>query len=60
LSRRLTKESKEGEPLRFSEGASRRHVKDRDHFEFLVKTYLPKHRGVAWFEDERKWVEPSL
>ena len=59
LSRRLTKESKEGEPLRFSEGASRKHVRDGDHFEYLMKAYLPKHRGVAWFGDGRGWVDES-
>ncbi len=59
VSRRLTKESSEEQHLRLSEGASRKHVKDPDHFEYLMKTYLPRHRGVAWYEDERKSVEQS-
>jgi REP element-mobilizing transposase RayT len=59
LSRRLTKESTEQHPLRLSEGASRKHVNDRDHFDYLMKTYLPRHRGVAWYEDERQWKEQS-
>jgi REP element-mobilizing transposase RayT len=29
----------------FVENASRRRVKDRDHFDHLVSTYLPSHRG---------------
>ena len=57
LSRRLTKESEGGNHFRLSEGASRKHVKDRKHFDYLMGTYLPKHRGVAWYEDERKSVE---
>ncbi|WP_146583875.1 hypothetical protein [Posidoniimonas polymericola] len=28
--------------------ASRRQVKDRQHFEYLVQTYLPRHRGLKW------------
>jgi REP element-mobilizing transposase RayT len=59
LSRRLTKESTVEQRLRLSEGASRKHVKDREHFDYLVKTYLPRHRGVAWYEDERRWVDQS-
>ncbi len=34
-----------------SKGASRKRVKDRGHFDYLVKTYLPRHHGACWFED---------
>ncbi len=35
-----------------SKGGSRKRVKDRRHFEYLVISYLPRHRGVTWFEGE--------
>ena len=35
----------------FSRDASRNRVNDRTHFEYLVNSYLPKHRGWKW--DER-------
>jgi len=31
-----------------STGASRKRVKDRTHFDYLMKTYLPRHGGVCW------------
>ena len=31
---------------------SRKRVKDREHFEHLVTTYLPKHNGVVWVNDK--------
>ena len=31
-----------------SRGFSRRQVEDRDHFDHLVATYLPKHSGWNW------------
>lgn len=34
------------------EGASRKQVKDRSHFDHLVQTYLPKHSGWKWRETE--------
>lgn len=34
-----------------AEGGSRRRVKDRSHFEHLIVTYLPAHRGWKWSED---------
>lgn len=34
-----------------SRDASRKQVKDRSHFEYLVGEYLPNHRGWKW--DER-------
>jgi REP element-mobilizing transposase RayT len=39
-----------------SRGCSRKHVKDSGHFANLMKSYLPKHEGVAWYED-RGWVQ---
>lgn len=32
----------------FAEGGSRKQVKDRAHFNYLVQKYLPKHRGWMW------------
>jgi len=31
-----------------SENASRKRVRDREHFEHLVQTYLPRHGGLKW------------
>ena len=33
-----------------SEGASRKQVRDRTHFDYLVTQYLPSHRGWKWCE----------
>lgn len=33
-------------------GASRKRVKDHDHFCFLIRDYLPSHRGLFWLRDE--------
>jgi REP element-mobilizing transposase RayT len=43
------------EDLALSRGASRKQVKDRSHFDYLLKTYLPAHHGLAWYEDDRGW-----
>ena len=40
-----------------SRGGSRKRVRNDGHFQYLMKTYLPGHRGVGWYED-RGWVEP--
>ncbi len=32
----------------FSRGANRKHVPNRDHFEHLMRTYLPNYRGIKW------------
>ena len=32
------------------EGASRRKVTNQEHFDYLVVTYLPQHRGWKWSE----------
>ncbi|MEE9211179.1 MAG: hypothetical protein V3U29_00830 [Phycisphaeraceae bacterium] len=39
----------------FSRGASRKRVRDREHFNYLMRRYLPRHSGVQWYED-RGWV----
>jgi hypothetical protein len=36
----------------FVADGSRKRVNDRDHFDYLVQRYLPKHRGVFWKEGE--------
>jgi hypothetical protein len=59
LSRRLTALSSEGHHLRLSKGASRKRIHNRKHFDYHMGRYLPKHSGVAWFEDERQWVNLS-
>lgn len=48
LSRNLNREH--GKRPWFSEGASRKQVRDEKHFNHLVKTYLPKHTGLKWQE----------
>lgn len=39
-----------------SRAGSRRHVRDRGHFDYLMGEYLPDHRGIQWYED-RGWCE---
>ena len=52
----LSKKHKQyGRPW-FVEGASRKRVRNHRHFEHLINTYLPNHRGLQWFED-RSWIE---
>jgi len=36
----------------FSKGASRKQVRDRKHFDYLMNEYLPKHQGERWREDQ--------
>lgn len=48
LSRRLNREFDRREW--FSKSPSRKRVKDREHFKYLVTKYLPKHRGWKWAE----------
>jgi REP element-mobilizing transposase RayT len=36
------------------EGASRRQVNNQEHFDYLIVTYLPEHRGWKW-NDEKKF-----
>ncbi|MEA2707720.1 MAG: hypothetical protein QOF78_321 [Phycisphaerales bacterium] len=55
----LTKRLKTvAENLSLSRAASRKHVRERRHFNYLMNTYLPKHHGLAWYED-RAWVTQS-
>ena len=39
----------------FVNGSSRKRVKDRKYLDYLLRRYLPSHRGVQWYED-RGWV----
>ena len=48
LSRRLNREL--GRKRWWADGSSRKQVNDQDHFEYLVGTYLPKHKGWKWQE----------
>jgi REP element-mobilizing transposase RayT len=32
----------------FAEGASRKQIRDREHYDYLVNVYLPKHNGWKW------------
>ena len=50
------KHQQHGRPW-FVEGASRKRVRNRRHFERLMTTYLPNHRGLKWFET-RGWIKP--
>ena len=36
----------------FVKSPSRKHVKDHDHFCYLIREYLPSHRGYFWLRDE--------
>lgn len=36
----------------FSKGLSRKRVRERAHFEYLITRYLPNHRGLRWFENQ--------
>jgi hypothetical protein len=36
--------------LRFVEGGSRKRVTELEHFDYLLDTYFPDHRGVFWRE----------
>ena len=36
----------------FVEGGSRKRVRDRAHFEYLVTTYLPRHDGWKWSREK--------
>jgi len=36
----------------FAESASRKQVRDREHFDYLMLKYLPNHRGQQWYEGQ--------
>jgi len=59
LSRRLTRLSDENH-VRFSDNASQKRVRDQEHLTYLLTTYLPKHRGFAWYSDHRAWIDQLL
>jgi len=46
LTRRLNREF--GKRSWFVDGASRKRVRDRRHFDYLTTTYLPDHPGWKW------------
>lgn len=33
-------------------GSSRKQIKDHDHFCYLIREYLPSHRGLFWLREE--------
>ncbi len=33
-----------------SKGGNERHVKNQEHFDYLISTYLPSHGGWKWEE----------
>jgi REP element-mobilizing transposase RayT len=47
-SRRLNRDHAKRKWL--AKGASKRRVKDQEHFDFLLNIYLPSHRGWKWDE----------
>ena len=50
LSRRLNRDFKRREW--FVDGASRKRVKDREHFDYLIEKYLPAHSGWKWSREK--------
>lgn len=46
----MLKERFEDRPW-FAENASRKRVTDREHFDYLMDIYLPRHKGWKWRED---------
>lgn len=52
LSRQLNRELMRKKSL--SSGASRKHVQDREHFDYLMGEYLPGHSGKNWKASDRK------
>ncbi len=55
LSRRLNRDVQRRRNW-FVDSASRKQVKDDDHFDHLINEYLPSHRGWKW----REGAEPFL
>jgi hypothetical protein len=54
LSRRLKRGC--GDRTWLSEGASRKQVKDRANFDYLIIRYLPRHRGWKWSPERGKFL----
>jgi hypothetical protein len=48
LTRRMNRELKTQQW--FSKSPSRKQVRDRRHFDYLIGEYLPRHRGLKWCE----------
>jgi REP element-mobilizing transposase RayT len=46
----LSKHANERRRRWFARKGSRKRVRDREHFEYLMSEYLPDHRGVQWSE----------
>ncbi len=38
----------------FVDGSSRKQVRDREHFEYLMNEYLPDHVGCKWFQQRQE------
>ncbi len=34
----------------FSRKGSQKRVKDKQHFEYLMNIYFPRHKGLSWYE----------
>ncbi|MFG0249519.1 MAG: hypothetical protein ACF8OB_11590, partial [Phycisphaeraceae bacterium JB051] len=43
----------------FTRAGSRKRVKDREHFEYLISEYIPKHQGEKWFEEREDTVNKA-
>jgi hypothetical protein len=53
LSRALNKSFRRREW--FAEGTSRKRLKNRTHFDYLISKYLPKHKGWKWSPERGKF-----
>jgi REP element-mobilizing transposase RayT len=42
----------------FVRRSSRKRIRNREHFDYLVTTYLPRHRGLLWKEGDALPQEP--
>ena len=38
----------------FSDSPSRKRVRDHEHFDYLVLSYLPSHDGLSWVNGETR------
>ena len=59
MSRELGRQSSLPGRRWFSGGASRKRVRDRQHFDYLMTKYLPRHNGLVWKEGEPLPWRPS-
>jgi hypothetical protein len=53
ISRRLNQDC--GQRIWLAEGGSRKRVRDRAHFDYLLTRYLPKHAGWKWTPQRGKF-----